>query len=954
MMRKYLFMLAAAATGATTARAAITVSGLNTESTYDNAVTFTVQNETGYTTVSRLDGEAIDASAGYTARVPGYHELRISKTPAGGGAEETAYYQFIVQDAANRNGGGADNGLPTWVPVPNVDAPQSVLNAAMASFVVPKRIPAGVDVPVAVRLTGLDGQIAKLNATALTQEPGGKSMMHRIYRGAGTGQFPAFTGGGQKTLSLGFTGGIKTMRQIESVEVPVWTTLSGTVSAPQTVPAGAFIHINGDLTVAAAASLTIEAGAVVKIDTGVDIEVEGKMTVNGTMEDPVYFYPAAAGQRWGGIWVHGTAADLDMTGAMLTGACEDSNWLDEDPHDFGGHHVDQPVITFSGLAAATTVSLTDSYIFDILPGQALHGDDSNITLTRCVIQRCTTGGQIDGGRVQVVESHIIEAARDNGVFEDDDNDGLYMTGGTNEILRSVISNCKDDGLDAGSGPGGSITIDGCWIESCWHESMAWSCDSNPARTVTVINTVSMNSGQGVEAGFGGSSTGPRITAANSLFLENAVGARFGDNYDWDYPGQLTVRNSTLIHNLRDVWGIEWNSWTYRTDRMTIEDNRLSVPNEKHPDNTIFDPATDGGVIAPLITLPDMVRGFGIAGAAPQQPRSNYGGTATVRLDRPATGPVKLPWRVIARSAYQGGREETAATGIVEFSAGQSVQRLALPPLTNEEHGMWPWIVLKVEGEAGKAEATGVGALHFMTFQPASSSGLPLVTKGSSWRYYDGGDIGAAAWTAAGFGETGWKTGAAELGYGDGDEATSLTAGGVSRKNTYYFRRSFNVGNLAQFSAVTINLRRDDGAVVYLNGKEVWRTNMPGTGTVTYETFAISGQSNADEDAYWPRTWALAANPDLLVEGENLIAVEVHQISSSTSDISFDLEMTGQPTADVSWQTATLEGAMYLLWKGEQIPQWSGGLTDWIDRPEATSPWRIGADQPRAFFRLRQP
>ena len=367
------------------------------------------------------------------------------------------------------------------------------------------------------------------------------------------------------------------------------------------IPAHSFLHINGNLTVAAGASLTIGEGTVVKLNTGADVEVLGTLAVNGTTAAPVLFYPATSGARWGGIWVHGTAADLDMTGAILTGACEDSGWLGDAPHDFGGHHENQPVITFSGLAATTTVGLTDTYIIDNLPGQAFHGDESNLTLTRCLVQRATTGGQIDGGRVSVVESHLVEFSLDNGVFEDDDNDGLYMTGGTNEILRSVISNCKDDGLDAGSGAGGTITIDGCWIDSCWHEAMAWSCDSNPARVVNVSNTISINSGQGVEAGFGASTTGPQVTATSCLFMENATGARFGDNYDWDYPGHLTVTGSTLINNIRDVWGMNWDTWTYRTDAMTITGNRLGMPNDKHPDNTLFDPATDGAVIAPFIT-----------------------------------------------------------------------------------------------------------------------------------------------------------------------------------------------------------------------------------------------------------------------------------------------------------------------------------------------------------------
>ncbi|MBP7949282.1 MAG: right-handed parallel beta-helix repeat-containing protein [Verrucomicrobiales bacterium] len=934
--------------------AVITVNGLTDETEYDNQVTFTVVSEVGFTTVCLLDGVGIPAGAAYTSRAPGYHELSISKTPTAGGATETALYQYIIQDAAGRNGGGADNGLPTWVPVPQTDAPAAVLNAATALFVMPQRIPQGVALPVIVRLTDGGGQIAKVNGTALTYEPNGASLAHRLYRGAGFGLFPAFTTGGAKSLVVGFnSAGAKETRSVQCVASPAWTTLSGTVSSATLVPANSFLHINGNLTVNAGASLTIGEGTLVRLAAGVDIEVAGTMVVNGTTANPVYFYPAAEGAKWGGIWVRDASGDLDMTGTILTGACEDSNWLSEAPHDFGGHHVNQPVVTFSGLPSTTTVTLTDCYLINNQPGQSFHGDDSNITLTRCLTQRTVSGGQIDGGRVRVVESHFVECGVDNGLFEDDDNDGLYMTRGTNEILRSVFSNCKDDGLDAGSGAGGTILIDGCWIDACWHEAMAWSCDGNPSRIVTVNNTVSINSGQGVEAGFGGSSQGPQVTATGCLFMENATGARFGDNYDWDYPGWLTVRNSTLIGNFRDVWGMEWDSWTYRSDRMTIENNRLSAPNSHHPQNTLFNPATDGTAIAPLISFAAMPRGFGLTGREPQNARDAYGGEVTVHLDRPATAAIALPWRVVVRSGHEAGAAEVvAASGTVNIEAGQSVTQLTLPALS-APHTAWPWAALVVDGQAGVCESTGISALHFTTFHSSAAGTVTLFARGGSWRYYNAGDIGAAAWTTPGYNDSAWLQGNAEFGFGDGDEVTNLTANSVSKKNTYYFRRKFTVADPAAFTSVTLHLQRDDGAVAYLNGAEVWRSNMPAAPTViTYATSASSAQSNADEDTFFQRTWTMAATPNLLLAGENTIAVEVHQISSSTSDISFNAELLAVPVAPpAAAMTATFDGALHILWNGQLRPQQSTDLLFWIPRPDVTSPWRIRIDRPRAFFRV---
>jgi regulation of enolase protein 1 (concanavalin A-like superfamily) len=79
--------------------------------------------------------------------------------------------------------------------------------------------------------------------------------------------------------------------------------------------------------------------------------------------------------------------------------------------------------------------------------------------------------------------------------------------------------------------------------------------------------------------------------------------------------------------------------------------------------------------------------------------------------------------------------------------------------------------------------------------------------------------------------------------------------------------------------------RDDGAVVYLNGTEVFRSNMP-SGQITSQTFASSTVSDADETAWFPAN----IPPSALRTGNNIIAVEVHQVSPDSSDLTFDLQL----------------------------------------------------------------
>jgi acid phosphatase type 7 len=166
----------------------------------------------------------------------------------------------------------------------------------------------------------------------------------------------------------------------------------------------------------------------------------------------------------------------------------------------------------------------------------------------------------------------------------------------------------------------------------------------------------------------------------------------------------------------------------------------------------------------------------------------------------------------------------------------------------------------------------------------------LVPTGSVWRYLDNGSNQGTAWRAPAFNDSGWASGPAQLGYGDGDESTVVSFGPDSANKyiTTYFRRSFNVADASLYQSATLRLLRDDGAVVYLNGTEIFRSNMPG-GSIGYLTLA----SAAIDDNTFHVT---ALNPALLVTGNNVLAVEIHQANGTSSDISIDAELTASTAA----------------------------------------------------------
>lgn len=171
--------------------------------------------------------------------------------------------------------------------------------------------------------------------------------------------------------------------------------------------------------------------------------------------------------------------------------------------------------------------------------------------------------------------------------------------------------------------------------------------------------------------------------------------------------------------------------------------------------------------------------------------------------------------------------------------------------------------------------------------PALVGPATLAASNGLWRYHDGGLNLGTSWRSNSFNDTAWKVGWAELGFGDGGEATLIarTNGAGTTNMTFYFRQSFYVPDAALVQNLTARMVRDDGAVVYLNGAEVWRDNMP-TGTVSHATTALTAIAGTAEATWLSR--ALGASN--LFSGWNVIAAEIHQNTNSSSDVSFNFAL----------------------------------------------------------------
>ena len=147
--------------------------------------------------------------------------------------------------------------------------------------------------------------------------------------------------------------------------------------------------------------------------------------------------------------------------------------------------------------------------------------------------------------------------------------------------------------------------------------------------------------------------------------------------------------------------------------------------------------------------------------------------------------------------------------------------------------------------------------------------------GDYWRYFKGSQEPPADWNQVEFDDSSWYLGASGFGYADKDDTTSIT---YMRGNyiSIYTRIDFFIEDPGLVGLLNLEIDFDDGFVAYLNGVEVWRRNMtgdpPGFNTPADKT----SDPGVPEFVY--------INPSLLTAGKNTLAVQVHNKSKNSSDL----------------------------------------------------------------------
>ena len=270
-------------------------------------------------------------------------------------------------------------------------------------------------------------------------------------------------------------------------------------------------------------------------------------------------------------------------------------------------------------------------------------------------------------------------------------------------------------------------------------------------------------------------------------------------------------------------------------------------------------------------------------------RAAYGVPATVRVYGPWTGSLKNSGERITLKDKNGatvctveyndrGRWSPAADG-----AGHTLV------LKNPDRKIDDWRNWTASGRLGGtpgAEEPKSAETPVANPEVNLVTGIPYVNYGDVWKYNDKNvDLGTA-WRAPAFDDSAWPQGPGLFGF----ETASLPSPGIrtsferSQQLTYYLRTKFNYTGATKGVTLTIDQILDDGAVYYLNGHELGRSGV-GPGDVTFATAANRTTGDAVEELA-----VITTDGSALVNGVNVLAVEVHQTNTTSSDVVFGMRL----------------------------------------------------------------
>ncbi len=156
----------------------------------------------------------------------------------------------------------------------------------------------------------------------------------------------------------------------------------------------------------------------------------------------------------------------------------------------------------------------------------------------------------------------------------------------------------------------------------------------------------------------------------------------------------------------------------------------------------------------------------------------------------------------------------------------------------------------------------------------------IIDEGQVWYYFPGVEAPSGDWNTLTFNEALWESGPSGVGYGDEDDQTV-----IDPVVSLFMRKSFEVADTTLIAALILYMDYDDAFVAYLNGIEIARANVSGDPPL-YNTLASSLHEALIYQGGTPEEFRIesALINDILKQGENTLAIQVHNHDANSSDM----------------------------------------------------------------------
>jgi hypothetical protein len=251
-----------------------------------------------------------------------------------------------------------------------------------------------------------------------------------------------------------------------------------------------------------------------------------------------------------------------------------------------------------------------------------------------------------------------------------------------------------------------------------------------------------------------------------------------------------------------------------------------------------------------------------------------------------------------------------------------------------------------------------------------------------WRYNSASNnLDGTGWQSPGFNDSAWPTALAgfttsndweTVTNGFEPRSTNMISPGSGGPVTTYYRVPFTLPGSIIGAQLRLVGAVDDGLVAYVNGVEAGRLRITNASPVSFTNLAtgagpevtatnILGQTN---HVHLPLETIILTNLSGLVPGANLLAIELHQNSLTSSDALLSVQLIAQLESFVDPGprlriVLNPNGTVTVSWTGAGILQQTSALlptgTDWDDVPGNPNPYTFTpAAGTQRFFSLRQP